>query len=34
VPLAPIAQIFVDLWNIREWYAKDYLDALSRRLKI
>ena len=30
--IAPIPQIFVDLWNIREWYAKDYLDALSRRI--
>lgn len=30
--LAPAPQIFVDLWNIREWYAKDYLDALSRRI--
>ncbi len=27
-------QIFVDLWNMREWYAKDFVDALSKRLKI
>lgn len=33
-PIAPLPQIYVDLWNIREWYAKDYLDALSKRLKI
>ena len=25
-------QIFVDLWNLKEWYAKDYLNALERRL--
>ena len=25
-------QMFVDLWNLREWYAKDYLNALERRL--
>lgn len=31
---APIPQVYVDLWNIREWYARDYLDALSRRLSI
>lgn len=29
---APAPQVFVDLWNLREWYAKDYLDALSGRL--
>ena len=26
------ANLFVDLWNLKEWYAKDYLDALQRRL--
>lgn len=26
------AQIFVDLWNMKEWYAKAYLDAMERRL--
>lgn len=30
--IAPIPQIYVDLWNLREWYARDYLDALERRL--
>ena len=25
-------QIFVDLWNLKEWYAKDYLNAMERRL--
>ncbi len=28
------AQLFVDLWNMGEWYAKDYIDALSKRLDI
>lgn len=27
-----IAQLFVDLWNLREWYAKDYLKALEAKL--
>ncbi|MEK6981943.1 MAG: helix-turn-helix domain-containing protein [Candidatus Micrarchaeota archaeon] len=26
------SQIFVDLWNIRTWYAKEYLDAVEKRL--
>jgi DNA-binding transcriptional regulator YhcF (GntR family) len=30
----PLPQIYVDLWNIRDWYAKDYLDALSKRLNL
>lgn len=31
-PTMPLPQIYVDLWNIKEWYAKDYLDALEKRL--
>jgi len=30
--IVPIPQIYVDLWNLKEWYAKNYLDALERRL--
>ena len=30
--IAPLPQIYVDLWNLKEWYARDYLDALERRL--
>ncbi|MEM4359232.1 MAG: helix-turn-helix domain-containing protein [Candidatus Bilamarchaeaceae archaeon] len=30
--IAPIPQIYVDLWNLKEWYARDYLVALERRL--
>ena len=28
------AQLFVDLWNMNEWYAKDFTDALSKRLGV
>ncbi|MBO3798104.1 MAG: hypothetical protein QXI42_04535 [Thermoproteota archaeon] len=28
--IAPIAQIFVDLWNLRSWYAKDFLREMER----
>jgi DNA-binding transcriptional regulator YhcF (GntR family) len=31
-PTAPSPQVYADLWNIKEWYAKEYLDALERRL--
>ncbi|MGB9635580.1 MAG: hypothetical protein ACP5KJ_00850 [Candidatus Micrarchaeia archaeon] len=31
-PVAPLPQIYVDLWNLREWYAKDFLDALEKRM--
>jgi len=30
--IAPKAQIYADLWNLKEWYAKDFLDALERRM--
>ena len=26
------AQIFIDLWNLKEWYAKDFLNAMEARL--
>ena len=29
----PIAQIFVDLWNLKEWYAKDFINALEDKIK-
>lgn len=28
-----LAQTFVDLWNTKEWYAKEFLEALKKRLK-
>lgn len=30
--IAPLSQVFVDLWNIREWYAKEYVKELGARL--
>ena len=27
-----IAQTFVDLWNLKEWYAKEFIKALEARL--
>jgi DNA-binding transcriptional regulator YhcF (GntR family) len=29
--IAPSCQLYVDLWNLKEWYAKDFLKALERR---
>lgn len=29
---APDCQIFVDLWNLSEWYAKDYLESLKSKI--
>lgn len=28
----PVSQIFVDLWNLKEWYAKEFVNALERRV--
>lgn len=28
----PLAHIFVDLWNMKEWYARDFLKALEEKL--
>ena len=28
----PLAQMFVDLWNLKEWYAKDFVKALEEKL--
>ena len=27
-----LAQIFVDLWNLKEWYAKEFLNAMEERI--
>ena len=29
-----VAQIFVDLWNLKQWYASDFLKSLEEKLKI
>ncbi|OGY79645.1 MAG: hypothetical protein A3B74_02635 [Candidatus Kerfeldbacteria bacterium RIFCSPHIGHO2_02_FULL_42_14] len=30
----PDVQTFVDIWNLKEWYAKDFLAALKQKMKI
>jgi len=30
--IAPLAQIYVDLWNLGTWYAKEFLKALEQRI--
>jgi DNA-binding transcriptional regulator YhcF (GntR family) len=30
--IAPLAQIYVDLWNLPTWYAKDFLKKMEERL--
>lgn len=30
--ITPDVQIFVDLWNMKDWYAKDFLNALKNKL--
>ncbi len=29
--LAPLPQIYVDLWNLPQWHAKEFLNALEKR---
>lgn len=33
-PEIPLEQIFVDIWNAPEWYAKDFLKALEEKLPL
>jgi hypothetical protein len=28
----PVSQVYVDLWNLRQWYAKDFLDAIEEKI--
>lgn len=30
----PVPQLYVDLWNLKEWYAQEFLNALEKRLKL
>lgn len=30
--ITPDVQTYVDLWNLSEWYAKDFLDALKEKI--
>lgn len=32
--IAPLVQIYVDLWNVRQWYAKEFLTALETKLGV
>lgn len=32
--IAPLPQVFVDLWNLKTWYAKDFVNALEERLQL
>lgn len=32
--ITPDPQTFVDLWNISEWYAKDFLQPLKRKMNL
>ncbi len=29
---APLPQMYVDLWNLSEWYAKDFLNGLKEKI--
>lgn len=29
-----LANLFVDLWNLKEWYAKEFLQALEKKLEL
>ena len=31
-PVTPLAQTFVDLWNLPDWYAKDFTKALKEKI--
>ncbi len=32
-PRTTLAQIFVDLWNLPDWYSKEYLDVILLKIK-
>ena len=29
----PLSQLFVDLWNIKEWYAKEFVNSLDKKIE-
>lgn len=31
-PAIPLAQLFVDLWNLSDWYAKDFVRAVKEAI--
>ena len=30
----PVAQVFVDLWNLKEWYAKEFINSFEKRMNL
>lgn len=30
--IAPLSQIYVDLWNLKDWYARDFLNELKKKI--
>ena len=32
--IAPLAQIFVDIWNLPEWYAQEFLKSIKEKLNL
>lgn len=32
-PAPPLPQLFVDLWNLSSWYAKEYQEALLKKIR-
>lgn len=30
--IAPLGQIYVDLWNLKDWYAHDFLKELKKKI--
>ena len=32
--IVPDELMFVDLWNLKEWYAKDFLKALKQKMEL
>jgi hypothetical protein len=32
--IAPESQIFCDLWNLKDWYAKDFLRSLKEKITV
>ncbi|MBI4066109.1 hypothetical protein HY411_00170, partial [Candidatus Gottesmanbacteria bacterium] len=31
-PTLPLAQLFVDLWNLSDWYAKDFVRVVKEAI--
>ncbi|MEK7596456.1 MAG: hypothetical protein AAB564_02845 [Patescibacteria group bacterium] len=31
-PITPNVQLFADLWNLEDWYAKEFLTALKQKM--